>query len=426
MARRRDGPAAPEVWPDRLNSGGRSAAAVRTRYKHRMRYGPLIVGVALLLAGCAVEPNAPQSAAPATPSAPATPAASAAATASIAATPSAASVAPSASEPAELDGVVAYVGGADPQIHLLDLASGQSRQLTNLRPEDAELTASGPMRPVLTCGFGPTGLQWAPDGSRLAFAYGGCDKVVHVVDLDGTLQRIGGGRSPAWSPDGRRLVYEQNYPFMGMSADRAWPLLVVDMDGGDLTPRPLGEVGMGFFAGSPSYSPDGALLTFTGPLEPGSYDPMSSGAYVMRSDGADLMLAAPGAWSVGWLPDGRIIVNEPTMGGSSAVDPGSGDSTPVAGGDSVHAISPDGSLLLAMHVGDEGQGVRLYRVGGELVAEMGGFAPTWSPDGRALLVNDTDSGELLVIGVDGTELGRYELTTPVGGDQRARWQPAVP
>lgn len=388
-----------------------------------MRYGPVIVVVALLLAGCAVEPNARQSDTPSTPD---TPAMSAAATASIDATPSAASVAPSASEAAELDGVVAYVGGADPQIHLLDLASGQSRQLTNLRPEDAELTASGPLRLVLTCGFGPSGLQWAPDGSRLAFAYGGCDGVVHIVDLDGTLQRIGDGRNPAWSPDGRQLVFEQNYPFMGMSADRSWPLLVVDVDGGDVTPRPLGEVSMGSFAGSPSYSRDGALLAFTGPLDPGSYDPMSSGAYVMRSDGADLMLAAQGAWPVGWLPDGRIIVNEPTMGGSSAVDVGSGDSTPVAGGDSVEAISPDGLLLLTMHVGEEGHGVRLYRVGGELVAEMDGFAPTWSPDGRAFLVNDTDSGKLLVIGVDGTELGRYELTTPVGGDQRARWRPAGP
>jgi dipeptidyl aminopeptidase/acylaminoacyl peptidase len=323
----------------------------------------------------------------------------------------------------DVDGLVAYVGGADPQIYLLDLGSGQSRQLTHLGPDDAELTASGPMRPVLTCGFGPSGLQWAPDGARLAFAYGGCDSVVHVVELDGTLRRIGDGRSPAWSPDGRQLVFGPNYPYLGVSADRSWPLLAVDMDGGDTTPRPLGDVPAGFYAGSPSFSADGELVAFTGPM-PGSEDPTAPAAYVMRADGADLVLVAQGAWPAGWLPDGRLVVIEPTTGGSSAADLGSGDFTPVAGGDPVEAISPDGSLLLASAIGDAGNRVRLYRVSGELVGEINGFAPTWSPDGTAFLVNDVDI--LLVIGVDGTELDRHELTGPVGGDGRARWQPAVP
>lgn len=378
-----------------------------------MRYGPLIIGMALLLAACGVAPTA----SPLATSASAEP--------SMASAPSAASAVPSTAAGGELDGLVAYVGGADPQIYLLDLATGESRQLTQLGPEDAELTASGPMRPALTCGFGPSGLQWAPDGARLAFAYGGCDSVVHIVELDGTLRRIGDGRSPAWSPDGRQLVFGQNYPYLGVPENQSWPLRVVDMDGGDLTPRPLGDVPGGFYAGSPSYSPDGALLAFTGPM-PGSEDSTASAAYVMRSDGTDLMLVAQGAWPMGWLPDERLIVIEPTTGGSSAADLGSGDFTPVAGGDPVEAISPDGSLLLASHFGDAENRVRLYEVAGKLVGEINGFAPTWSPDGTAFLVNDVASGALLVIGVDGTELGRYELTGPVGGDQRARWQPAVP
>lgn len=386
-----------------------------------MRHGKTILAV-VLLAACGVEPTAQS---PAT-SATAAPSTAAPSTASSVAEPSAAPAVPSPSAAGEVEGLVAYVGGADPQIHLLDLASGQSRQLTQLRPGDAELTASGPLRPVVSCPVGPSGLQWAPDGRRLAFAYGGCDKVVHIVDLDGMTQRIGDGRSPAWSPDGRQLAFEQNYPFMGMSADRSWPLLVVDVGGGDLRPRPLGDVPAGFYAGSPSYSPDGSLLAFTGPMTTGSYDPGAQAAYVIRSDGADLVPVAQGAWPAGWLADGRLVVIEPTTGGSSAVDLGSGELSPVAGGDPVEAISPDGSLLLASNFGDAGNRVRVYQIAGPMVGEVDGFAPTWSPDGTAFLVNDVVSGELLVIGVDGTELGRYELTGPVGGDQRARWQPADP
>ena len=78
---------------------------------------------------------------------------------------------PSAKAGNVLDGQIAYVGGADPQIHLLDLASGESLQLTHLRPEHAELTGVGPMRPALSCFFGPSGLRWSPDGERLAFSY---------------------------------------------------------------------------------------------------------------------------------------------------------------------------------------------------------------------------------------------------------------
>jgi hypothetical protein len=379
-----------------------------------MRYGRLIAVSALLLAACAVEPTAPPSAA------------STSSAASGTAAPSAALDGATPPAPGEVDGLVAYVGGADPQIYLLDLGSGQSRQLTHMRPEDAELTASGPMRPVLSCAFGPSGLQWAPDGSRLAFAYGGCDSVVHVVDLEGTVQRIGDGRSPAWSPNGRQLAFGPNYPFLGVPADRSWPLLVVDIGGGDMTPRPLGDVPGGFYAGGPSYSADGVLLAFTGPMATGSEDPTASAAYAMRSDGSDLALVARGAWPVGWLPDGRLVVIEPATGRSSAANLGSGEFTPVAGGDPVEAISPDGSLLLASAIGDAGNRVRLYLVTGELVGEVNGFAPTWSPNGTAFLVNDVESGILLVFGVDGTELGRHELTGPVGGDQRARWQPVVP
>ena len=81
-----------------------------------------------------------------------------------------------------MHGEIAYVAGDDPQIFLLDLATGDSRQLTELGPKDAELSLAAPLQPALSCGFGPSSLAWSPDGSMLAFAYGSCDSVVYIVE----------------------------------------------------------------------------------------------------------------------------------------------------------------------------------------------------------------------------------------------------
>src|SRR5687768_12535691 len=56
---------------------------------------------------------------------------------------------PAGTSAAEAHGQLAYVAGDDPQIFVLDLATGESRQLTHLTADDAALTGFGPVRPAV-------------------------------------------------------------------------------------------------------------------------------------------------------------------------------------------------------------------------------------------------------------------------------------
>jgi len=54
--------------------------------------------------------------------------------------------------------------------------------------------------------------SWSPDGSAIAFqrnAPSGWPSI-YVMNVDGSgLRRLGSGRTPAWSPDSRRIMYEE-------------------------------------------------------------------------------------------------------------------------------------------------------------------------------------------------------------------------
>lgn len=334
---------------------------------------------------------------------------------------------------AGLEGQIAYVAGLnDPQIHLLDLATGDSRQLTSLRPEDGDPSATGPLRPAQSCAFGPTGLTWSPDGSRLAFSYGGCEGVLWLVDMEGNLRRLGEGYGPAWSPDGRMIAFGPNRPFapcgpgcMGEPAVAgAWDLQVIEVDGG--TARPLGSDGATFGGGAPAYSPDGSMIAFSGPLPEPANDPeLFQAAYVVDADGANPRLIARGAWPSGWLPDGRLVLVEERRGSTSAVDLDTADAELLADGATVEAIAPDGSRLLA-HRFHPVTGITeslLVNLDGTILAEMDGYAVDWAADGKAFLVVDPEASTIAIHAADGTPIGAFAVE-PGASDIRARWRPA--
>ncbi|MEM7204207.1 MAG: winged helix-turn-helix domain-containing protein [Planctomycetota bacterium] len=97
----------------------------------------------------------------------------------------------------------------------------------------------------------------SPDGSRVAFAWGGADDTnydIYVKPRDGDRVRrltrdAGRDVHPAWSPDGRRIAFLRN----GETGASAW---VVDAMGGD--PERVGAVGA--WATGLDWSPDGAAL----------------------------------------------------------------------------------------------------------------------------------------------------------------------
>ena len=98
---------------------------------------------------------------------------------------------------------------------------------------------------------------WAKDGRRIAFS---ARSDVHVIGVDGSGDRgiAGNGSHPAWSPDGRSIV------FTSWSGDSELDL--VNPDGSNR--RSLYDSGSRAYA--PKWSPDGQRILFT--INPGYQD----------------------------------------------------------------------------------------------------------------------------------------------------------
>jgi TolB protein len=162
---------------------------------------------------------------------------------------------------------------------------------------------SGQRRLTLMTGRPWDELAWSPAGKKIAFSgpaghRGAAD--VFVINADGSgLRNVTNTATTsfdfAWSPDGRRIAYLEDID--GLPGPSS-PLHVVNADGTGkhrLT-RPL-MVDLG----SPSWSPDGRTLAFTG----------VGGIYTVHADGTRLRkLTASLGWNIGprWSPDGRRIL----------------------------------------------------------------------------------------------------------------------
>ena len=154
----------------------------------------------------------------------------------------------------------------------------------------------------------------------------GGDGDLIVAELDGThLRRLTAtahdDRWPAWSPDGRTLVFVRSSP-------TGTRLMTIASDGDG----PAQVIWGGIEAIAPVWSPDGVSIGFT-MMEPTSvpgYTVLPQ-AYAVPADAsaapARILKAHFGCYLGGWLSDGRLVVVRSTATGYGVyvASPGGGD-----------------------------------------------------------------------------------------------------
>jgi Tol biopolymer transport system component len=132
----------------------------------------------------------------------------------------------------------------------------------------------------------------------IAFARGGDDTDICVVNTDGTgLKFLAGGKEPSlyprWSPDGKRIVYEEDQILV--NRQDVW---VMNADGSGKTPI-TDDANMPITSRLPSWSPDQKALAIAG-----LYDAGATRLFIVNSDGTGLS-AVPGvdaARDPSWRP----------------------------------------------------------------------------------------------------------------------------
>jgi Tol biopolymer transport system component len=210
-----------------------------------------------------------------------------------------------------------------------------------------------------------TSPAFSPHGDSIAWATGG---KLFVSALDGSGARAvtdgkdGGDSEPAWSPDGRRLVFVR-----GRVGERR-DLYLLDFDAGSVA-KPLleGKDAAPAHVGSPAWSPDGAWIVFSADRSEGE----GTGLWKIAPDGTGLLrLTRPGR-SAAWVRDER-----------AAFAP---DGKTVAFASNRDARSEDDAADLDLYALDVASGkvTRLTRDPG--VADD----PSYSPDGKRLYFTST-------------------------------------
>jgi Tol biopolymer transport system component len=198
------------------------------------------------------------------------------------------------------------------------------------------------------CACGASQPAWSPDGRLIAFA--GTDQTgapgIFVLNVaTGELLRVTRSHwfeaTPIWSPDGRRIAFVRG-------THDLQSLWIVNVASGDLTHVST------LPAANPAWSPDGTTIAFSRPGTIG----LDSGIWLIHPDGSGLRRFANAAvtsdGNISWSPDGtKIAFAAPRTDGKA----------PFVDIDVVNVTT------------------------GEVRVLARGFDyPTWSPDGRSILV----------------------------------------
>jgi tol-pal system beta propeller repeat protein TolB len=237
---------------------------------------------------------------------------------------------------------------------------------------------------------------WSPDGTRIAFQRLHVEPVssatapkshnqIYVMNADGsspvnlTDDPQGDYYSPAWSPDGQRLVYvssegdNRNYDIYVMNTDSSNPARISDRYGLNV---------------SPVWSPDGKSIAFV------SDRAGKAEIYVMGADGSNptRLTTTPGTKQISaspdWSPDGRHITFVSNRDGNMEIYVMNADgSNPIRltntpDSEAYPRWSPDGRLILFMVVGKDSNQIDVMNADGSNRVQVAeGFGPAWVVEG---------------------------------------------
>jgi Tol biopolymer transport system component len=250
---------------------------------------------------------------------------------------------------------------------------------------------------------------WSSDGTKIAYVRSDApefESTIYVANADGTgEQRVGpdyddppGGPdfgyftaidNPAWSPDGRSLVYDRNVTICGGHACVVNPegIWRINVDG-------TGEQPLAEFGNHPAWSPDGTKVAF----DTGIYFYNAGDIAVVGADGRGedrITNTEADEREPNWSPDGTTLVfsSTPTL---YSYEPSE-----------LKTIRADGTFLTSLTDGSAFD-----------------VAPAWSPDGtKVVFESSRGGGGLYTVNADGTGLTRLPASGPQ--DVEPDWQPLV-
>ncbi|HUG55368.1 MAG TPA: hypothetical protein VMR21_17300 [Vicinamibacteria bacterium] len=251
-----------------------------------------------------------------------------------------------------------------------------------------------PSRALTTRGVRRTGPRFSPDGEWIAFTDRGLTerRSIHLVRADGSGERElverNGGSSLAWTPDGRRIVYDEPdyHELFAVRSD----LKVVDVQTGRTR-----RLTRGLRARDPDVAPGGRTLAFVRQRGDGS-DLALVG--LDGRGGRDLTRSEPGTqWSwPRWSPSGQALVAARWRPGGELdvvlVDPVRGEATPLTrdrAKDVEPAWTPDGAHVVFRSDRDGVSNLYAVRLDDRALLRVtnvlgGAFTPDVAPHGRQI------------------------------------------
>ncbi len=155
---------------------------------------------------------------------------------------------------------------------------------------------------------------YSPDGKEIAYAKGGGEGIFVVGATGESPRRLTSfGSNPAWSPDGRYIVFGSEEVTSPYSVNSTGALWIVESSGG--APRRIDPHTAGTFY-QPAWSPSGKRIAFWS-MDGGQRDiattPVAGGTSVKLTNDAAV------DWAPTWSPDGRYVYFASDRGGTMGI-----------------------------------------------------------------------------------------------------------